>query len=181
MTTTPAPSRRLVVYLAGPEVFLPNALDIGAEKKRICARFGYDAIFPLDGSEPLADDPLQAGLQIFDQCVVLMDRCDLIVANMTPFRGSSMDVGTAVEVGYMFSRGRPVHGYTNVTSDYAARVQHDGFAIEAFGFSDNLMCEGSVRRSGNSVVRTAVPPDRLLTDLRGFEHCVQLAAARAQG
>jgi nucleoside 2-deoxyribosyltransferase len=167
-----------VVYLAGPEVFLPNAVEIGAEKISICNHYGLEARFPLDPAL-VADgiEPAELGHRIFERCVEVMDECGVIIANMTPFRGISMDVGTAVEVGYMYGRGCPVFGYTNVATDYFERVRDDGFLVETFGFVDNLMCEGPVWRSGHEVVRTAVTGDRLLTDLTGFERCVELAAA----
>ena len=38
----------LKFYLAGPEVFLPDALDIAAAKKRICAVHGLEGVFPFD-------------------------------------------------------------------------------------------------------------------------------------
>jgi nucleoside 2-deoxyribosyltransferase len=46
-------------------------------------------------------------LRIFDVCVAMMQQCDLAIAQLTPFRGVSMDVGTAVELGYMHARGKP--------------------------------------------------------------------------
>ncbi|MDR9459781.1 MAG: hypothetical protein RI591_06525, partial [Dehalococcoidia bacterium] len=30
------------VYLAGPDVFFPNAIEIGNAKKRICAQYGFE-------------------------------------------------------------------------------------------------------------------------------------------
>jgi len=36
------------VYLAGPEVFLLNAREIGAHKRAICARHGLVGVFPAD-------------------------------------------------------------------------------------------------------------------------------------
>jgi nucleoside 2-deoxyribosyltransferase len=36
------------IYLAGPEVFLPNANDIGAAKAALCAEAGFEGVFPLD-------------------------------------------------------------------------------------------------------------------------------------
>ena len=86
-----------------------------------------------------------------------------------------MDVGTAVEVGYMHAQGKPVFGYTNVAADYVARCADDGCDIEAFGFHDNLMCEGPVWRSGGSVVRGDVVPAELWTNLEAFEACVRQA------
>jgi nucleoside 2-deoxyribosyltransferase len=86
-----------------------------------------------------------------------------------------MDAGTAVEIGFMHARGRPVLGYTNVAADYEARVAADGMAVEAFGFFDNLMCEGVVAASGATVVRTDVAERDRFGDLRGFEACVHQA------
>src|SRR4051794_40570148 len=165
-------SRTRRIYLAGPEVFLPNAHAIGEAKKAVCTKHGFVGRFPLDaGTDPTTD-----GHVIFRHCIEMMQDCDLVVANMTPFRGPSMDVGTAVEIGFIFALGRPVFGYTNVVGDYSTRVIADGWQVEDFGFADNLMCEGPVFESGGSIVRTGVADAERLTDLRGFEACVVAAA-----
>ncbi|WP_198596848.1 nucleoside 2-deoxyribosyltransferase, partial [Vibrio sp. 10N.261.52.A1] len=36
------------IYLAGPEVFLTDAVSIGDQKKKICEAYGFEGIFPLD-------------------------------------------------------------------------------------------------------------------------------------
>jgi nucleoside 2-deoxyribosyltransferase len=165
------------IYLAGPEVFLPIdvARRVGAEKKEICARHGHEGVYPFD--EPVPDDG-DIGHLIFDACVRMMDACDVVVANMTPWRGVSMDVGTAVEIGYMHGKGKPVFGYTNDARSYADRCPPDGFVIEPFGFHDNLMCDGPVWRSGGVVVRRTVAPDALYTALDAFEECVRQVRPR---
>jgi nucleoside 2-deoxyribosyltransferase len=161
----------MLIYLAGPEVFLPDAVAIGVRKKAICTAHGFVGVYPFD--EPLPTGTVtEVGHRIFDNCVAMMDRCDLVVANMTPWRGLSMDVGTAVEIGYMHAQGKPVFGYTNVASDLADRCEDDGCDIEAFGFHDNLMCEGPVWRSGAEVVRGDVPAASRFDDLDAFERCV---------
>ena len=43
------------VYLAGPDVFLANAREIGARKRAICERHGLVGVFPAD--EEGACDP----------------------------------------------------------------------------------------------------------------------------
>ncbi|MBC7636099.1 MAG: nucleoside 2-deoxyribosyltransferase, partial [Acetobacteraceae bacterium] len=43
------------VYLAGPDVFLPDPVTRGAAFKQICASFGLRGVFPLDeldGGDP---------------------------------------------------------------------------------------------------------------------------------
>jgi len=166
------------IYLAGPEVFLADAVAIGVRKKAICNDYGFEGVYPFD--EPLpSGGPSDVGHRIFDNCVAMMDRCDIAIANMTPWRGLSMDVGTAVEVGYMHAQGKPVFGYTNVAADYADRCDDDGCDIEAFGFHDNLMCEGPVWHSGGSVVRADVSLAERWTNLEAFEACVRRARQRA--
>jgi nucleoside 2-deoxyribosyltransferase len=178
--TRPAKKTQPMVYLAGPEVFLPNANDLGARKKAICARHGFDGVFPLDeepGTHPQAEE---MGVAIFETCITIMNRCDLAIANLTPFRGISMDVGTAVEIGYMRGQGKPVFGYTNSADDLKIRIEaspvSDEFDVEDFGFVDNLMCEGVIRSSGGRVVRGTTARESLLTDLVAFEDSVRNAS-----
>jgi nucleoside 2-deoxyribosyltransferase len=176
-----SPSVRPVVYLAGPEVFLAEGLELAEAKKALCRDHGFEGLAPTDDPEgrPLGPEP--DGHEIFHHCVAHMERSDLVIANMTPFRGPSMDVGTAVEVGFMHARGRPVFGYTNVVHDYGERVEPDGMQVEAFGFFDNLMCEGPLFASGATIVRTEVGEDGRFSDLRGFEGCLAQAAAQLLG
>jgi nucleoside 2-deoxyribosyltransferase len=51
--------RTLKVYLAGPEVFLPDAIAIGNKKKRLCTEFGFEGLFPFDNevAPSPSDDP----------------------------------------------------------------------------------------------------------------------------
>jgi len=176
---------RKVAYLAGPEVFLlprSRAVELGERKKAICADAGFDAAFPLDGV-PTGVTPTEIALGIFDLCVRMMKAADFVIANMTPFRGVSMDVGTAVEIGYMYALGKPVFGYTNDPEPYRARVLAAGVVtpdaedIEDFEFADNLMCEAAVLRSHGTVVRGTAPAADRLTSLESFERCVRQAAA----
>ncbi len=112
------------IYLAGPEVFLPDALAVGAHKAALCAEHGLEGVFPLDAGLDLAGlaKPEQAR-RISAANEGLMRSCAGLIANLTPFRGVSMDAGTAFEVGFMRALGRPVLGYTNVTADYRERAE----------------------------------------------------------
>lgn len=179
MTTHVVSTQRLKVYLAGPEVFLPNAADIANEKREICREFGFDSIFP--SVAPSESEPFNAaeGGRVFAQCVAWMLECDLMVANMTPFRGVSMDVGTAIEMGFMHASDRPVFAYTNDPRDYDERVRvtrEDDMAIESFHFADNLMCEGVVRHWGSEVVRVEAAGRNRFSEMQGFTRCVSRAA-----
>jgi nucleoside 2-deoxyribosyltransferase len=178
------------IYLAGPEVFLPDALEVGARKCALCAAHGFEGVFPLDGGLDLAGLGRQEQARAISAANEgLMRGCDLLIANLTPFRGVSMDCGTAFEVGFMRALGRPVLGYTNVAADYRARSEAyrraapglpdadgPGIEIEDFDGAENLMIEAAIQASGGSIVRRAVAPGQEMRDLSGFEACLAQAA-----
>ena len=176
------------IYLAGPEVFLPDALAVGAHKAALCAEHGLEGVFPLDAGLDLAGlaKPEQAR-RISAANEGLMRSCAGLIANLTPFRGVSMDAGTAFEVGFMRALGRPVLGYTNVTADYRERAEawrravphltlpdadHPEAEIEDFDGAENLMIEAAIVASGGAVVRAAVPTGQEMRDLEGFRACL---------
>src|SRR5215468_749966 len=139
------------IYLAGPDVFLPDALAIGEQKRDICERYGMSGLYPLDKPVNLARS--DASLRIFRGLEAMMDAADAIIANLTPFRGPGADPGTVYELGYMAGRGKLCLGYSNDPSLYLERVRRsgavlarderlvdaDGLTIENFGLADNLM------------------------------------------
>lgn len=171
------------VYLAGPEVFLPDAQAAGLAKQRICEARGFEGIFPLDASLELVGlTRLEAARRIALANEALMRSADALVANLTPFRGASMDAGTAFEVGFMRALGRPVLGYTNAGADYVDRARdvraqgltvHDGddaaLQIEDFGLAENLMIAIAIMESGGTVVRSEVAGADRISSLDGFD------------
>ncbi len=182
------------IYLAGPEVFLREPRAHGERKKEICARYGFEGAFPMDTKLTLAIPPGPKDGWIVSQADEAMMRgCDLIIANMTPFRGPSMDVGTAFEMGFMRALGRPVFGYSNVAANYFERVRAfydnkitvrpdgrvledaDGNMLEHFDMADNAMMVGAVMSSHSEVIAIDVPAADRYTDLRAFEACVKRA------
>jgi nucleoside 2-deoxyribosyltransferase len=174
---------RPVVYLAGPEVFLPDAEEIGRRKAAICDQHHLDARYPLEPIAELGDltgvDGPERAVHFFDALVTQLDACDAVVANLTPFRGPSADVGTAWELGYAAGRGLPLFAYTNTLEHYFTRVTPDGLMVEDFDLADNLMLEGAVRRRGGEVIRVHGGPDPIdrLRRLHGFEEAVKAVAA----
>src|SRR5246127_3097326 len=139
------------IYLAGPDVFLPDAIDIGKRKAAICARHGAHGLYPLDNAVDLSAG--DASLAIFKGNEAMMDAADAIIANLTPFRGPGADAGTVYELGYMAGRGKFCLAYSNDPAVYADRVREFtevisrdgrlvdalGLAVEDFGLTDNLM------------------------------------------
>jgi nucleoside 2-deoxyribosyltransferase len=185
-------SARLAAYLAGPEVFLPDAAAHAARKMAVCAKYGIVGRPPLneDVEALAAMSDEDAWRTIFRKDLALMETCDLVIANLTPFRGPSADAGTLVEVGWFLGRCRPVFGYSNTAAPFAARsAAHvelfpdpvPGLSVEGFGLPDNLMVPGAVLSGGGHPM--VLPPDGVdqpFGALDVFERCVE-AAARALG
>jgi nucleoside 2-deoxyribosyltransferase len=166
------------VYLAGPDVFLPESAAIGRRKRDICASHGLEGVYPGEGVDLDALPEDEHAQALFDACVAMMDRCVGGLCNLTPFRGPSADVGTAFEMGYLFARGVPVLGYTAHVHDYAARVGDSEHMVEGFGLADNLMLEGPMLRHDLTIVRAAETTQPDLAALTAFEQAAALLADR---
>ncbi len=171
------------MYLAGPDVFLPDSADVGRRKQAICRAHGLEGHYPGEEIDLAGLEPAQQARALFESCVTMMDRCVAGLANVTPFRGVSADVGTAFEMGYLFGRGCPVWGYTSHAADYAvlastAGVVDDGeLLVEAFGLADNLMLEGPMLRRERTIVRVSESGPGAAAAFDAFEVVVRLAAA----
>lgn len=187
------------VYLAGPDVFPPDAKAVGERKKAICARFGLTGLFPLDNvidgineAATVPGPPLS--VLIFRGCVAMMEDADAVIAHLTPFRGPSADAGTVYELGYMAARGKLCTGYTNRCDRYADRIERsrgvapdmsglasldcEGHVIENFGLTDNLMIVHAFDAAGHPLLAPDAEPDDIWRDLTLFEKCAAWIAGQ---
>ncbi len=135
------------IYLAGPDVFRPDALAWAERARAQLAAAGHQALVPLDNEETTA-----AG--IFRANVELIAQADVLLANLNPFRGCEPDSGTCFEVGYALALGKRVVGYLadgrpqrdKLAAHYGGLASRDGrpvdpqgMAIEDFALPLNLM------------------------------------------
>ncbi|MDE2604689.1 MAG: nucleoside 2-deoxyribosyltransferase [Burkholderiales bacterium] len=149
---------RLRLYLAGPDVFRPDAAGHGRRLVALCARHGFDAVFPLDPSLPAGVPWPEAARRIYAADVAHIAACDAVLANLDFFRGAEPDSGTCFEVGYAVARGKPVIGYVPEAGSFAERIRQRhpqvagvgpadaaGWLLEEFGLPLNLMLGVSCR------------------------------------
>jgi len=183
----------LTVYLAGPEVFLPDAIGLGERKKRLCSAYGFEGLFPLDNEIVQGASSVRIDRLIYRANEEMIRRAHFGICNLTPFRGLSADPGTVFEVGMLAGLGKRVFAYTNVASNYLDRTKltetlafdpeqkvwrdaHD-MTVEDFGNADNLMIDWAVAEHGGyPIVRHDAHPTDIDRDLTGFEACLRLAA-----
>lgn len=182
------------IYIAGPEIFLPDWAALGEAKKDLCRKYGYEGLYPMDPPVDHSLPPRALGVAVFHSDERLMEMADFAIANITPFRGVSCDVGTAVEIGWFRAARKPVLAYTNTAAALTERVRavnngtlitrpdgaladSEGLMIEGFEMMDNPMVEVPVLVAGFEIVVTDVPHAERFRDLRGFERCLQMAAS----
>lgn len=175
------------VYIAGPDVFFRNASEVMRTKGEMALEYGFHpSTLAEDGDALGGDTPFAFGLSIGLANEKMMDESDFIIANLTPFRGISADVGTAFEVGYMRAQGKPCFAYSNSARDYYTRLTEDfyaggpfeadgevtraadGLMIENHGMRDNLMLDTAVDQSGGAFVAENAASDDMLGDLEAF-------------
>jgi nucleoside 2-deoxyribosyltransferase len=181
------------VYLAGPDVFLPEPEAWAARKKAICAAHGLAGVSPLDDypDEPpeWAAFPLWRRIAIRNEAHIRS--CQALIANLTPFRGPSADVGTVYEIGFARALDMKIFRYATVASPFLERTlaatgaklkngawwDADELLVEEFGLFDNLTIEGGIHGSGGTLI--AADADNRWRDLAVFEQCVRAVARLA--
>lgn len=128
----------MLVYLAGPDVFLAENVFVLESKAQILRDHGLTPLLPAS-SEVYGAQKIQ---RFNERQMHLADAC---LAEISPFRGVGMDAGTAYEIGFLKALGTPIVTYTNDRRDYVTRyyaqdIKDDPYVyIEDFGLPDNLM------------------------------------------
>lgn len=132
------------VYLAGFDVFHPDALERGAYLKQLCAEHGLRGLYPLDAQVPAT--AAQPAHWICDANLQALRSADAVLANLGCFRGAEPDSGTVFEVGFACALGKPVWAYFPEQQPLIEQIRHDsqgrcadGFQVEDFGLPRNLM------------------------------------------
>lgn len=158
MNQRPAPPR---IYLAGPDVFLPDSAARFAELRAACARLGLEGLAPSDGDIPAdfhgSDD--ERARRIYQGNLRRIEAADGVIAHLCGFRGLEPDSGTVFEVGYAAALGKPVVAYGVPPGSYAERVSAalpcvrgddgqwreagSGALVEGLGQRLNLMLTGA--------------------------------------
>ena len=182
------------VYIAGPDVFLPEPQAVGERLKNVARRHGFEPLFPLDNAIDLkaTENP---SLAIFEGNRAMIDAADVVVANLNAFRGAEPDSGTVWEVAYAIGRGKPVIGYVASEMSMRERVlrlegaaggaakgcDRDGMSIEDFGHPLNLMLVHSLTALvvGDFDAACGVARERLGVELP-FESAVEGAVMHGE-
>ena len=178
--------RRLAtVFLAGPDQWAPEAEDLMTRKRHLVEAAGLKAL-DSRGERPKDSDRLElAARQIYADALQRVREADAAIVNLTPWRGTGCDPGTAFEAGFAAALGKPVFAYMNVMTEDEAELRErvdllfgaaldegglwrdgNGAEIEDFGLPESLMLWAEARR-----FYIVVTPDPL-HDVAGLELCL---------
>ena len=154
----PRKTARPRIYLAGPDVFRPDAREHFVRLSAACEAAGLAALLPADGNEELSSEAPEK--QIYEANMQRLRGADGVVANLASFRGTEPDSGTVFEVGAAIALGIPVVAYGVPEGSYADRVRAalqcevdangvlreagTSIAVEDFGQQLNLMLACSI-------------------------------------
>lgn len=169
----------LKVYLAGPDVFYPDAKERFEEMKKVLKDHGFEGISPLDGE---AKEPTDH--EIYRANIAKIRECDIVLANVMPFRGTEPDSGTVFEIGYADALGKEVYTYNESDYTVAERVSNyfsnymseeeaeghefpDGMKCETFGLKQNLMLH-------HSCIRLEARTGGMVKNFKEVVHMLQL-------
>lgn len=192
------PPKAPTVYLAGDTVFRKDRNAIFAEMKAICSKHGIEGLAPADGQKHLEGIPDPELTDIVQADFDLIDRCDGAVFCMNPVRrGTEMDTGTSIELGYAKAKGKVLSGWTTDARDYPTKVRDffhnlfslslverlekaingadsnkgfedpDGISIHSHGMVQNGMSQGAIELAGGKVFAENTPDWR-----RPFEQAI---------
>ncbi|MHB8883977.1 MAG: nucleoside 2-deoxyribosyltransferase [Methylovirgula sp.] len=180
------------LYLAGFEVFRPDAIEIGRRKQQLCAEYGFEGLFPFENEIVRGDAPEAIDRSIYRANVALIRAADAGIFNLTPFRGPSADAGTVFELGLLTGFGKPAFGYTHESTSLRERLQSQddavfdpatrrwfdraGMLVEDFGNSDNLMIAACLAEQGEDhLIRSSDMSGLAHDEFAGFVACLERA------
>jgi nucleoside 2-deoxyribosyltransferase len=148
--------------------------------KELCNQYGFEGISPFDNAfdnENFNGElwSKERSVNIFKSNHEIVKNCDIIIANLIPFRGACIDDGTAWEIGCGYANNKVLYGYTphsyltlyqvtDMNYEYTSNIHDDFPQIEAFAHNCvNLMIQESIELSSGRILNTF---EECLVDLK---------------
>jgi len=150
------------IYIAGPDVFEQDSIEIGKKYSKLCETYGHKGLYPLDNIVDFKQPKQKIAQDIFHANVELIKKADIVIANLNTFRSKEADSGTVWECGFASALGKKVYGYMKNTSAYidsfdevttladGLYADSEGKIIEDFDYPINLMiaCSAEIVEGG---------------------------------
>lgn len=147
------------IYIAGFDVFEQNSIQIGKEYVNLCKTYDFEGLYPLDNVVNFNQEKRKIAQDIYKANINLIQKCDIVIANLNSFRGKEADSGTVWECGYATALGKKVYGYMSEEKNYidtflenekkelnGVYIDLETRVIEDFDYSINLMIACSIEK-----------------------------------
>ncbi len=147
------------IYIAGPDVFLKNAVEDLNKKKSFCEKNNFVGLIPFDADVDFSQSDVKIRKDIYDANIQMIQDTDIVIANMNNFRHNEQDAGTIFEIGYAVALEKEVYIYTSDTRTVIEKTieidrkfhiengqyyDSNDMLIEGFGAKFNIMINESV-------------------------------------
>jgi nucleoside 2-deoxyribosyltransferase len=140
------------IYIAGPDVFEADSVEIGKRFVGLCQKYGYKGLYPLDNVVDFSQSKQKIAQDIFEANVAMILKADIVIANLNAFRGKEPDSGTVWECGYAYGLGKKVYGYMQETKEY----------LETFSPAEKTQKEGAFWDDKNRFIEDFANPVNLM-------------------
>lgn len=136
---------RKKIYIAGPDVFLKNSVEVLNEHKDICDKYGYEGMMPFDANVNFEQPNDAIRKDIYTANVQMIRDCDIVIANMNNFRHNEQDSGTIFEIGFASALNKQIIIFSDDDRSLLAKTaEKDEGTYEEEGFwydSQDVMIE----------------------------------------
>ena len=147
------------IYIAGPDVFELNSIEIGKEYTSLCEKYGFKGLYPLDNVVNFNQEKQKIAYDIFKANEKFINEADIVIANLNSFRGKEADSGTVWECGYAYGIGKKVYGYMSSTASY----------IDSFSAEEKKTVESMVIDTHNKIIEDFDYPINLMIACSAIE------------
>jgi len=131
------------IYVAGPDVFRRDGVEVLENKKNICEQYGYIGITPFDKQMDFSRKNSAIRQDIYKNNIQYIKECDIVIADLNNFRHNEQDSGTIFEIGFATALNKKIIFYSSdkrtlLEKTVEAQINHyttDGNQV----FDDNDM------------------------------------------
>lgn len=131
------------IYLAGFDVFYPDALAVLQQKKRVCEKYGFIGLTPLDNTVDFSQPKSQIRKLIYEANIALIREADILCVNLNAFRHGEPDAGTVFEIGYGVALGKAVYVYVDSADTMLEKTREN---------DPHCVCKEGVWFDGNGLI-----------------------------
>ncbi len=111
------------IYLAGFDVFYPDAKAVLNQKKALCDKYGFKGLAPLDNEVDLAQPKSSIRKAIYEANISLIEESDILCVNLNAFRHGEPDAGSVFEIGYGAALGKRVYIYVDSSASMLEKTK----------------------------------------------------------